>query len=312
MANWLAALGAGALAGSEGISRNRELRRREGLDKIEADRIARALSMQERGMGMQEEQLGMQRESARRERGKEILDLAGPNSVLDDTAEQTVREGGMGFRLEPGRHDERPGIDPVLGTSARVSTMIGARVIPTSAQQSELEERGARAREISLRDSARAFVSSDAFWTQPHNKQAAAWGMTGYGGNVPQSIEQVKELAAYENKLAMQRDAANNAAGRYDRASGSSARYSPTQLWHINRNVIEDNIRQRYSAQMNAAAQQENPEELSRYEQKIQQETEREVARQLGPMPGGSTQKFELLPSGQAQPAVRPQYELIK
>ena len=295
----LAALGEAALAGSNIIGRNRELQRQEERDAL--DRQQRLLQM-----ALMKEDQSLQKEAISREKAKEIIDLAGPNGILDDIAAKTVGEGGMGFRLTP--QDQtissqqfgvgatgQPELTPSVGMQA------GMRVVPTTQQQVALDDATQARRIAKLQESNltsqmadrdrqqqyRDLVNSDAFFAQPEQKRQAIWTLAGMPGDAPQTFEDRKKLLDYTHGQRMEEIHTMYPADRFGGAS--RGRNSEEQLYFSNVDKVTDNIRANFYPLLQAAAQNGDQQQINSLMSQMQRATETAVSALPKPksMPAG-------------------------
>lgn len=251
--SWLAALGEAALDTSRRIRSNRLEEEELALRKANEKRLIEAALLQKQAA--EREKTLFERNMAR-----DVLESAGPGGMVDTAGAETVRRGGLGFRL---RDQEAllpattfvPSVDPSanpLGDRAELAGQeAGTVVVPNAAQQAQLDEqafvKGERTKQAKLRD----FIQSDKFFQLPQASRQRYMALAGLPGPAPETPEEMQKLQDYlfnqqKQLMQMQIDA-----GRF---SGGE-RNSEEQLYYQNVDRITDKVHAEYMTVLRAAAQ---------------------------------------------------------
>lgn len=292
--SWLAALGEAALDTSRRIRSNRLEEEELALRKANEKRLIEAALLQKQAA--EREKTLFERNMAR-----DVLESAGPGGMVDTTGAETVRRGGLGFRL---RDQEAllpattfvPSVDPSanpLGDRAELAGQeAGTVVVPNAAQQAQLDEqafvKGERTKQAKLRD----FIQSDKFFQLPQASRQRYMALAGLPGPAPETPEEMQKLRDYlfnqqKQLMQMQIDA-----GRFTGGAGRG-RNSEEQLYYQNVDRITDNVRSEYTTVLQAAA---NAGDWAKVEQ-IQKQMRADIDARVNTLPKPASLKLDEPPA---------------
>lgn len=254
MSNFLAGLGAALIEGGRAAGRARLERRQEELDKQNREAQLLQMALTRQNMEQGQKAFELQQEDRLYGRAKDALELAGPEGTLNPDQAALVEQAGLGFRLGPqqeGTLSSTQFAPSMFGEGFEQTPspglQAGRSIIPTTEQRGAIEDRRARAAENQARERARAAVTDPRFWKMPVEQRAAVWGQTGYGGNLPQSYDELVRMGQQEHDWRMEEIAAQgrNVIGAAGVRAGATGHNQRLPIAFVNNiTEIDDAIRQ--------------------------------------------------------------------
>lgn len=294
--NWASVLGAALGAGSQTFQQlseqERIQRERDAARALEAQRFEAQQQQQQRQFELQQKQFESGEKDRKFRQIQAALEHSDPGQIFSQEFVNDASEFGFG-----GRFEQKP---TMTGVQNLPGIGFGGIALPQVEQQlarkatadetAVLEDRNHVKKQREQTEAFRAHLQTPEHLKESYDAQVAEAFSHGVN-NLPMSSTEFDRRQSVEHKNRLSEIGAQNA-GRI----GAAGR-GPGAQWLAGYNQIEDNVRQKYSAQLNAlaraAADGTNPEAqpmLDALTQRIQSEAETLATRLLGPMPGQAAQ----------------------